>query len=105
MADENLMDLKKTEAIINLERALKNFDWDAHEKRVGWSLDEPLCCCDDCYSRWLELGKELYKNNTPAYEERKQQALSHLRNKQLGRKIDEEKRAKRIEGKYLCSAA
>jgi len=62
---------------------LDNVDWKAHDQRVVWALNEPRCSCNSCYDYWFKWGREAYKDNLKDYEERKNEALIHLRNKQV----------------------
>ena len=101
---------RKAEAERVLREAIKNLDHEGCRRRVEWSLNEPLCCCQPCYDSWFEWGKELYVNMPEAYEERKAEALVHLESKRVGRKLNEEKRTKEMEARYSkkvfeCSAA
>lgn len=96
---------KKLEAEKALREAVKNFDHEGCQRRVVWSLNEPICCCAECYNRWLEWGKEVYKNQPERYEERKKEALLNLEHKRESRRIDEKTRVAIRKQTYSCSVA
>lgn len=102
---EELTALAKEEAERILREAIKNFDHEGCRRRVEWRLNEPVCCCKSCYDNWLEWGKEIYKDNMPAYEKIKAEALNHLQNRQESRKIDEEIKLQKRMQIYRCSVA
>ena len=51
----------------DVQEALDNFDDKLHERRVVWGLNAPNCLCESCYENWLEVGRELYKDQPEVY--------------------------------------
>ena len=64
------------------QKLLENVDWEAHNRRVVWALNEPRCACNNCYDSWFKWGEEVYKDMPEQFEKEKKEALIHLKNKQ-----------------------
>jgi len=87
------------------QKLLSKVDWKNHAERVTWALNEPRCNCDSCYENWFKWGQEVYKDQSDIFEERRKEALSHLRNKQQSRKLAEKVRAEETRYGQAYSAA
>lgn len=73
----------------DIQKMLDNIDWENHDRRVVWSLNEPRCSCDSCYNWWLESGREFYKDDVKLYEKLRKESLERKEQKQISQRLRE----------------